>query len=101
MKKSKWDTDFEEERLQDNNISIGEEKVIKDGVKGLKEITYKVIYKNGKKVKKQEITQSVIRQPVNKVIAYNNVVSKHDLNNYKKVNNRDIRLLSCFINLKL
>ncbi len=54
-----------------------------------------------KKVKKQEITQSVIRQPVNKVIAYNNVVSKHDLNNYKKVNNRDIRLLSCFINLKL
>ena len=49
MKKSKWDTDFEEERLQDNNISIGEEKVIKDGVKGLKEITYKVIYKNGKK----------------------------------------------------
>lgn len=97
IEEERIEIDFEEELIRDINLNIGEEKVIKDGIKGLKEITYKVTYKDGKIVNKQEIAQGIIRQPVNKVIAYNNLEPKYDLNNDNRINIRDVYLLRSFI----
>ena len=41
------------------------EKVVQNGVDGIKEITYKVKYLNGAEVEKTQISESTIKQPVN------------------------------------
>lgn len=43
-------------------------KVVQDGVDGLKEVTYKVKYQNDKEIEKVEISSKVIKKPINKII---------------------------------
>lgn len=43
-------------------------KVVQNGVDGLKEVTYKVKYQNDKEIEKIEISSKVIKKAVNKVI---------------------------------
>lgn len=43
-------------------------KVVQNGVDGLKEVTYKVKYQNDKEIERSEISSKVIKKAVNKVI---------------------------------
>lgn len=43
-------------------------KVVQDGVDGLKEVTYKAKYQNDKEIEKVEISSKVIKKPINKII---------------------------------
>ena len=43
-------------------------QVIQTGKNGLKEVTYKVKYQNGKEIEKTEISSKIIKKPVNKII---------------------------------
>ncbi|MDO5026675.1 MAG: G5 domain-containing protein [Tissierellia bacterium] len=49
--------------------SGGKTKVIQEGKEGLKEITYKISYKNGVEISREEISTKTIKDPVNKIIA--------------------------------
>lgn len=43
-------------------------KVVQNGVDGLKEITYKVKYQNEVEIEKTEISSKIIKEPVNKIV---------------------------------
>lgn len=43
-------------------------KVIQYGKKGLKEITYKITYKDGTELEREELSSKVIKEPVNKIV---------------------------------
>ena len=45
-----------------------QDSVVQEGVDGIKEITYKVKYKNNEEIEKTEISSQVIKEPVNKII---------------------------------
>lgn len=45
-----------------------QDKVVQNGVDGLKEVTYKVKYQNDKEIEKIEISSKVIKEPINKII---------------------------------
>ena len=45
-----------------------QDKVVQNGVDGLKEVTYKVKYQNDKEIEKIEISSKVIKKPINKII---------------------------------
>lgn len=45
-----------------------QDKVVQDGVDGIKEVTYKVKYQNDKEIEKIEISSKVIKKPINKII---------------------------------
>lgn len=43
-------------------------RVVQDGVNGLKEVTYKVKYQNNKEIEKIEISSKVVKEPIDKII---------------------------------
>ncbi len=45
-----------------------ENKVIQKGVEGLKEVTYKVKYQNDVEIEKTVLSETVIKEPVNKIV---------------------------------
>lgn len=45
-----------------------QDKIVQNGVDGLKEVTYKVKYQNDKEIEKIEISSKIIKEPVNKII---------------------------------
>lgn len=51
------------------------EKVIKEGENGLKEITYQVKYQNDVEIEKIELSSVVIKEPVNKIVQVQSVVT--------------------------
>lgn len=61
--------DFETITQEDNNLDIDTEEVRQAGAAGEKEITYKVIKKDGKEVARNIIKSKVIKEPVNEIIA--------------------------------
>jgi len=44
------------------------DKVVQNGVDGLKEVTYKIKYQNDKEIEKTEISSKIIKKPINKII---------------------------------
>ena len=51
-----------------SNGSDTENKVIQSGKNGIKEVTYKVKYKNGIEIERIELESKVIKEPVNKIV---------------------------------
>lgn len=51
--------------------SATENTVLTKGVNGIKEVTYKIKYKNDVEIEKTEISSIVIKEPVNKVVQIN------------------------------
>lgn len=45
-----------------------QDKIIQNGEDGIKEVTYKVKYKNDVEIEKVEISSKVIKEPVNKIV---------------------------------
>lgn len=50
-------------------------KVIQKGVNGLKEVTYKVKYQNEIEIEKIQLSEKIIKEPVNKIVQVNKLVS--------------------------
>ncbi len=47
---------------------IKQNKVVQNGINGIKEITYKVRYQNDIEIEKAEISAKIIKEPVNKIV---------------------------------
>ena len=43
-------------------------KIIQVGKNGIKEVTYKVLYKNGEEISREEVSSKVIQEPVNQIV---------------------------------
>ena len=47
-------------------------RVIREGQNGLRQVTYKIIYKDGQEISREEISSNVIKEPVDKIVQVNN-----------------------------
>ena len=65
LEKINYDTITEE----DNNLDYGTHNVRQAGSEGQKEVTYKIVKKDGKDVSKNIISSKVVKEPVNKIVA--------------------------------
>ena len=54
-------------------------KVLQQGKDGLNEVTYKVKYQNNIEIEKTQISEVVIKEPVNKIVQVNKVTSRSSL----------------------
>lgn len=63
------DINYETVVQKDENLDINTEDVRQAGKVGQKEITYKVIKKDGKEVSREVVQSKVIKEPVNEIIA--------------------------------
>lgn len=50
-------------------------KVLQQGVNGLKEVTYKVKYQNEVEIEKIQLSEKIIKEPVNKIVQINKVTT--------------------------
>ncbi len=57
------------EYRKDKNLERGQEKIVQQGAPGLAERQIKVIYEDGRVISSHRITDKVIKEPVNKVVA--------------------------------
>lgn len=62
------DIKFETITRENKNAPKGEVKVVQKGAKGKKEITYKVVYENGKEVSREKVSEQVVQDVLNEVI---------------------------------
>ena len=60
--------DFDVVTEEDNSLDINVEEVRQDGVTGEKEITYRVLKKDGKEVLREVISSKVTKEPVEQII---------------------------------
>jgi len=61
---------FNSEQRPDNNLVRGETRVLQQGEYGEKIIVYKITSENNVDVKKEIISEKVLKQPKNRIIAY-------------------------------
>ncbi len=61
---------FKTLRREDPGMELGETKVLQEGAEGLKEITYRYVYQDGKRIKREKVSEKTIKEPVNRVVAY-------------------------------
>ena len=62
------DIKFETITRENKNAPKGEVKVVQKGIKGKKEITYKVVYENGKEISREKVSEQVVQDVLNEVI---------------------------------
>ena len=60
---------FEEQKIKDYKIPLGESKIINEGKVGKKTITYKVTYENGVEVSRELIDEEIIDKASDEIIA--------------------------------
>lgn len=65
----KYPLDFTTVVKKDENSKKGSTKVLQDGQEGEKVITTKLVYENGKEVKRDVINETVTKNPVQKIVA--------------------------------
>ena len=70
-----WDVDFKTDRRPDDTMYEGQTKTIREGEKGQRQVDYIVKYSNGKVVSKEVTSDKVIKEPVNKIVAYGTMKS--------------------------
>ena len=58
------DIPFETIKSESSSLTVGTQKIISSGVKGEKEVTYKVFSVNGKETKRTAIASKVIKNPI-------------------------------------
>lgn len=61
--------DFSTIVKEDDTIEEGVTKTTVDGTNGEKEVTYEVIYENGKQVSKLVVAENITKQPVDKLVS--------------------------------
>lgn len=69
-----------------SNLEESTNKVITEGKDGLKEITYRAKYKNDIEIERTIISETILQQPVNKVVQVKNdvITSRSDVNRTAK-----------------
>jgi len=65
----KYALDFATVVKKDENAKKGSTKVLQDGKEGEKVITTKLVYENGKEVKRDVINETITKQPIQKIVA--------------------------------
>jgi len=61
--------DFGEKQQDDSTLKKGDTKNIQEGVAGEKEIVYRIKYKDGKEISREIISESIIKEPIDKIVA--------------------------------
>jgi resuscitation-promoting factor RpfB len=61
--------DFETIETEDSSMYEGEETVERSGVEGLRNVTYKLVFRNGELTMTKVLKQDVIREPVDALVA--------------------------------
>lgn len=64
------EVDYETEEKYSDSLASGTSEVTQDGVKGEKEVTYKVKYVDGKEDSREKLSETVTKKPVNKIVTY-------------------------------
>ena len=60
--------DFETVERKDDSLYEGDEETVKDGVTGLRNVTYELEFRNGKLVAKNVVTQEVLKEAVAEIV---------------------------------
>lgn len=60
---------YSQKKIEDSHLEAGLSRVVNPGAPGLKEVKYAVTYLDGKLASKRVISEKVIRQPVDRVVA--------------------------------
>lgn len=60
---------YRTERRETATLELGLEKDIQKGVNGLKEVQYRNIYENEKLIKREVLSETVLREPVTRLVA--------------------------------
>lgn len=60
--------DFGTVEQEDGSMFEGETTVVREGKTGLRDVTYRIVYKNGKLAVRKVITQDVLRKPVDELV---------------------------------
>jgi hypothetical protein len=66
---------FKTTKEDDSGLPKGQTKVMQIGSNGEKIITYKIAYKNGVEISRQKITEQVLRQPTDEIVAIGTYVA--------------------------
>ncbi len=66
---------YETVKRANNHLDEDVEKVIKSGEEGLLEKSYKVIYEDGVQIAREFIGDTILKEPINKVIEYGTIAS--------------------------
>ena len=64
------EVDYKTEEKYSDSLASGTSEVTQEGVKGEKEVTYKVKYVDGKEDSRESISEKVTKEPVNKIVTY-------------------------------
>ena len=64
---------FATARREDPSLELGQDRVVQAGEDGLKELTVKVVKKDGKEVKSEVVGEKVLKEPTTRMIAYGTV----------------------------
>ena len=59
---------FETKHKENPKLEKGKSRVVQKGAEGIKELRYKVIYENGKEVKRDLIDEKVTKEPIDEII---------------------------------
>lgn len=63
-----------------NNSENTKNKVVRQGENGIKQVTYKIKYKNNEEIERTVLSETVIKEPVDKIVqVQNNVTSRSSL----------------------
>jgi uncharacterized protein YabE (DUF348 family) len=80
---------FEVIEKPDKTMNDGETKTINAGEYGIREKYFKITYENGKPVDRAFVNENIVKQPVDKIVAYGTVSnfknSRGDLVRYSKI----------------
>jgi uncharacterized protein YabE (DUF348 family) len=60
--------DFGTVEREDDSMYEGETSVVRDGRTGLRDVTYRIVYRNGELADKKVLQQDVQRRPVNEIV---------------------------------
>lgn len=60
--------DYKTEKIETNDLYVGETKVQQKGEKGEKRLTYSVTYLNGEESSRELVSTEVTKEPVNKIV---------------------------------
>ena len=67
---------FETEHKENPKLEKGQSKVVQKGIDGEKTLKYKVIYENGKEVKRELVEEKVTKKPVKEIIEVGTLVKE-------------------------
>lgn len=84
--------DFGTVEQEDGSMVQGETSVVRDGETGLRDVTYRIVYRNGEVSVRKVLRQDVLRQPVDEIVK---VGTKAPVANFASGNSVWDRLAQC------